>query len=415
MPAIPPVRPWEPLLDGELRARARDVARQIATELERRADALVGCGGGLCDPSLMSGAAGIAVFLHHAGLAFDDANLTALAEDALAHAVDHALSDTASGQSTPSFAYGLAGVAWALAHVGADTDDFAGSVLDLVSAPAAALPHTLFLGLVGYGVCAREMPSEQARACEPAIIARLRESSLASDEARTWYSPSSMLPRSPDGELQRGRFNLGMPHGVAGVLAFLARCRSVPEELVRGAARWLLQQELPPGEPSRFPPWIVDGEPREPVTPSQTSWCYGDPCTGAALCAAGRALADERMHARGIAVLEEAAARSPAAAMITEPLLCHGAAGLAHLFSRAWHGSGSDGSRAGALRWYERLLAMQSDREGFAGFSSSVWQGDHAERVGHPGLLEGASGIGLCLLAGACELEPAWDRAFLLS
>lgn len=409
------MRAWGPLLDGELRIRAQAVARQIATELERRSDALVGCGGGLCDPSLMAGTAGIAVFLHHAGVAFADASLTALAMDALTHAVDHALSDLESGRGAPSFAYGLAGVAWALAHVGADTDDFAGSVLELVSDSAAALPHTLFIGLVGYGVCAREMPSEQARECEPAIIARLRESSIASEELRTWYSAASMLPRSPDGELQRGRFNLGMPHGVAGVLSFLARCRSVPEDLVRGAARWLLQHELPPGEPSRFPPWIIDGEPRVPLAHSETAWCYGDPCVGMALCAAGRALADDGMRARGIAILEEAAARSPVQARVTEPLICHGAAGLAHLFNRAWQASRSDGLRAGAIRWFERLLAMQGGQEGFAGFSSSVWQGDRAEREGHPGLLEGASGIGLALLAGACEPEPAWDRAFLLS
>ncbi len=409
---IPALRAWEPLLAGELRARAQAAARQIATELERRSDALVDCRGELCDPSLMAGTAGIAVFLHHAGLAFADANLTALAMDALAHAVDHALSDAGSGRGTPSFAYGLAGVAWALAHLGADTDDFAGSVLELVGDPTVALSHTLFLGLVGYGVCAREMPSERARDCEPVIIARLREASLASEESRTWYSPASMLPRLPGGELQRGRFNLGMPHGVSGVLSFLSRCRSVPEDLVRGAARWLLQQELPPGSPSRFPPWIVDGEPREP---SEAAWCYGDPCVGMAVCAAGRALADPRMHAHGIAFLEEAAIRSPAEAQVSEPLLCHGAAGLAHLFNRACQSSGSEGVRAGAIRWFEQLLAWQSDPEGFAGFSSSVWKGDRGERMGHPGLLEGASGIGLALLAGACEPEPAWDRAFLLS
>jgi hypothetical protein len=36
-------------------------------------------------------------------------------------------------------------------------------------------------------------------------------------------------------------------------------------------------------------------------------------------------------------------------------------------------------------------------------------------RVDHPGLLTGAPGVALVLLAAATSTEPTWDRLFLLS
>jgi hypothetical protein len=36
-------------------------------------------------------------------------------------------------------------------------------------------------------------------------------------------------------------------------------------------------------------------------------------------------------------------------------------------------------------------------------------------REAAPGLLFGASGVGLALLAASTEIEPSWDRLFLMS
>jgi hypothetical protein len=36
-------------------------------------------------------------------------------------------------------------------------------------------------------------------------------------------------------------------------------------------------------------------------------------------------------------------------------------------------------------------------------------------RVDNPGLLDGAPGVALALLAACCPAEPTWDRLFLLS
>jgi hypothetical protein len=66
--------------------------------------------------------------------------------------------------------------------------------------------------------------------------------------------------------------------------------------------------------------------------------------------------------------------------------------------------------------WFERTLAMQRPGKGIGGFEtrgsdgagSPAWSDD-------PGLLTGATGIALALLAATSPIEPAWDRMLLVS
>ena len=59
----------------------------------------------------------------------------------------------------------------------------------------------------------------------------------------------------------------------------------------------------------------------------------------------------------------------------------------------------------------EQLLAMY-DPERALGFCSIEPGGN---LVDQPGLLDGAPGVALVLLAASSNVEPAWDRLFLLS
>jgi hypothetical protein len=64
-----------------------------------------------------------------------------------------------------------------------------------------------------------------------------------------------------------------------------------------------------------------------------------------------------------------------------------------------------------ANRTLERLIALFSENAIF-GYRDH----DHEEGlIDRPGLLEGAAGVALVLLASASDQEPDWDRIFLLS
>lgn len=96
--------------------------------------------------------------------------------------------------------------------------------------------------------------------------------------------------------------------------------------------------------------------------------------------------------------------------------LCHGTAGLAHLFNRLYQATGDPEIRDATLAWLRHTLDMQIPGKDYAGLLSWVvsqpgegrWEGEH-------GFLTGIAGVGLALLAAVTEIEPSWDRVLLLS
>ncbi|HYL06388.1 MAG TPA: lanthionine synthetase LanC family protein, partial [Thermoanaerobaculia bacterium] len=97
--------------------------------------------------------------------------------------------------------------------------------------------------------------------------------------------------------------------------------------------------------------------------------------------------------------------------------LCHGSAGLAHLFNRCYQATGEPRLAEASRRWFEHALDFQLPGQGFAGYRAFWFQPDTLEGSwrDEAGMLEGVAGIGLALLAGLGDFEPAWDRVMMLS
>jgi hypothetical protein len=69
-----------------------------------------------------------------------------------------------------------------------------------------------------------------------------------------------------------------------------------------------------------------------------------------------------------------------------------------------------------ATFWFERTLELRRPGEGVAGFAAFMPEEDGKERwIADPGLLNGAAGIALALLAAITPVEPAWDQMLLVS
>ena len=93
--------------------------------------------------------------------------------------------------------------------------------------------------------------------------------------------------------------------------------------------------------------------------------------------------------------------------------LCHGAAGLGHLYNRVFQATGRPELAAAARGWFDCALSMRRDGVGVGGFMS--WWDDGTGWRATPGYISGAAGIGLALLAASSSEPPDWDRALLLS
>jgi lantibiotic biosynthesis protein len=96
---------------------------------------------------------------------------------------------------------------------------------------------------------------------------------------------------------------------------------------------------------------------------------------------------------------------------IDSPTFCHGVAGLLQVTLRFAHDTGLPLFIDAAQTLTEQLLVAYRP-ESLVGYVS-LEPGDNP--VDRPGLLDGAAGVAMVLLAAATDVEPEWDRLFLIA
>lgn len=226
-----------------------------------------------------------------------------------------------------------------------------------------------------------------------------------------WWSGTGPAS-TPDPAWPVGHLNLGMAHGIAGILALLSGAMRAGIQ-VEGHAKAVSElcatfDRYSQGSSASlwWPAMISLGEYSHGIANSRRqarpSWCYGTPGQARAQQLAGLALGDqERMrvaeHALAGCVLDR-----QVASLLTDASLCHGWAGVVQTFWRATSDALSPQPLKTALRTAQRGME------------------DHLARAGPPasgGLLEGTSGIMLAqndLPRTGGEL-PWWDACLLLT
>ncbi|GIF73572.1 hypothetical protein Asi02nite_30900 [Asanoa siamensis] len=190
----------------------------------------------------------------------------------------------------------------------------------------------------------------------------------------------------------------GLAHGLAGPLAALAlaRSRSDVELPVVDAAIHRIADRL--SATAR-------------VDDVSLAWCSGAPGVARALWLAGEALDDDRYRGKGID-LAIASLRPPIDdSTYPTPTFCHGIAGHLLATSLFWWDTAHPAFRDGAQHLCDLLLARHAPDTLF-GYQD--WE-QGGSPVDNPGLLCGAAGVALVLLALAADRPPAWSRLFLLA
>jgi lantibiotic biosynthesis protein len=408
---------WAPILDGVLADQARDAIAAIADSLSVPPP-------GIESGTLAGGHAGVALFYAYLARAGFGGDADQIAEEYLESAIDV----LARQQMFPSLYSGFSGVAWAAAHLSGPAPDVDEEDLNQ-DIDAALLTHLrrspwrreydLISGLVGLGVYALErLPRPVAAACLEQVVARLDETAERHDDGTTWLTEPRLVPPSQRAEAPNGYYNLGLAHGVPGAIALLgAACASgvaaaTARPLLDGAVAWLLAQRLPAGSSSHFSYWAGPGIKAES---SRLAWCYGDLGLAAALLYAARCVGDVGWEREALAIARTAAARPPQDARVIDAGLCHGAAGAAHIFNRLYQSSGDETFADAARFWCTQTLALRQPGQG-TGFLSFEPVGDgKMDWRAEPGLLTGAAGVGLALLAATTSIEPTWDRMLLVA
>jgi lantibiotic biosynthesis protein len=96
---------------------------------------------------------------------------------------------------------------------------------------------------------------------------------------------------------------------------------------------------------------------------------------------------------------------------IDSPTFCHGVAGLLAITLRFAHDTGQHVFVEESRDLVRQLLDSYQPGSmlGFRNLETAEHE------IDQPGLLDGAPGVALVLLAASMSVEPDWDRLFLLS
>jgi lantibiotic biosynthesis protein len=405
---------WHPLLSGPPADRTLEAVHEIAAALPSSPEA-----------SLAGGQAGQAVF--YAYLAIHE-NDEAQADRAAA-LLDSAVETVATQPLPPTLYNGFPGVAWVTEHLQGrlfePMEDEEDPGLGIDEALLGALERSpwpgdydLITGIAGVGVYALErLPRPTAVACLERILERLVERSERTPEGVTWFTEPERLPPWQREINPNGYYNLGVAHGIPALVALLAGAAAGgvagARPLLDDTVRWLLAHRLEPGAGSCFGSWFYPGQ---AANASRLAWCYGDLGVAASLLAAARAVDEPVWKQKALDIALAAAARSQESAAVRDAGLCHGAAGVGHLFNRMYQSTGEEHLAGAARSWFGQALEIRQPGEGIAGFRAwtAGLEGEAPWRT-DPGFLEGAAGIGLALLAAVSPIEPAWDRVLLAS
>jgi lantibiotic biosynthesis protein len=416
-------RQWTPVLDASLRDRAKEQIVPIADATTAFfAKQPTGMG------SVASGTAGHALVLGYLWrCGFGDGYAETAREF-----MDQAIQGLPNLAHYPAFYGGYSGVAWAASRLRrmlgdpSEADDFAEidvALHDVVSKQPWESDYDLVSGLVGFGIYLLErLPDPVAVEGLVAIVDRLAETAIRIDSGITWLSHSRLMIPETAAQFPKGYYNLGLAHGVPGVIAMLARLLQAgiavdaSRDLLMGAMSWQLANRLPDSSPSAFAYHVAaDERPGQPDRrPCRLAWCYGDLGAAVALLSAAKALDRADWRKASHALVDKAARRQANNSGVIDAGICHGAAGNALLFSRIYHATGSQDALASARMWYGVCLGLRQPDKGIAGYPSWKPNKDQVNWADDPGLLSGSGGVCAALAAGVSDVEPDWD-AFLLS
>jgi hypothetical protein len=412
---------WRPIVSGTTARQALQAVDAIAESIPSVAPPT-----GEQDPSLANGQAGLALLYTWLARTRRMPRADVLTWQYLDRAIDAVSMQTMDA----TFYGGFPGVAWAAEladHLLVPNAEDRNEAVDdalirlLSRANLWPAPHDLVVAVTGLGVYAlQRLPRSSAIECLHLVLERLHEHAQRDEHGIYWWTPpAGILHPDSRKEYPSGRADLGLAHGAAGAIALLGGICGAGVEpqtarpLLEGAVSWLLAHSVATEAGPTFPIWLAPGF---QLSPARCAWCYGDPGIAAALLLAARGAGAVGWEQAAVALACRAAERPPERTGVRDACFCHGTAGLAHIYNRMYQATGEPKLGRAAVYWLKRTLDFYRAAKGNGG----AWvQGSRDRDEEGPwtgiGLLEGAAGVALVLLAATTPVEPLWDRMFLVS
>ena len=434
------VKQWIPILTGSEAEETQAILHDIAEVLKTPPPAWIPDKKHNAEPfrvakgaSLAFGSSGIALFYAYlAQLQDAEPDYKSLADQFLNKACD-ALE---SVDFPEGLFQGFTGIAWTVEHLkkmiynaeeldpNCDSNEEIDHMLrEFYKEPEK---YDLWSGCVGLGVYALERyPLPSAKGLLEFLIEFLALWGNAVENGIGWFTPPEIMRFQTHSVYPDGYYDLGVAHGMAGVVSFFASAyrlgiseSAIGYYLPQAIDLLLPSRRSQPGLHKTFPHYLTPID-HKPITTNTVGWCHSNLGTAAAILSAAQCTGETLWKNEAIdAAKASIQSLQDPSQHITffDPTLCHGAAGIAHIYNRFFQATGEEIFKDEAVKWFKHLRSLRQTGHGIAGFSR-YGKNDDGALVLHydPGFIQGAAGIGLALTAALSPHPPAWDRTLLIS
>ena len=228
----------------------------------------------------------------------------------------------------------------------------------------------------------------------------------------TWSQPANSVYRFDKSNLDKEEVNLGLAHGVPGVICALIpalKIKTLTErvsQLLTWGCDWLLIQKCNEKEVGSYFSYSCCTKEK-----SRLAWCYGDLTIALTLARVGNAIGNSYYLEQAKLISEHASKRDISSSGVVDAGVCHGSVGLALIFKLLYQELSEDYLNEASLIWLDYSLGLYQS-EGVSGMNKFNLKEEKYEEA--LGLLEGYSGIGLALLSFLGQ-EPDWTDCLMLS
>jgi lantibiotic modifying enzyme len=371
------------------------------------------------DLGLLSGKAGICLFLFYYGRAIDSREHSSVGAEILEDIFEN-IADI----SSVAYSDGLAGIGWLIEHldrndfVEIDTKDILKDVDEVIFEwMIAEMNRENFDFLYGAAGAVHYFLSKRIEK-NTYLKEFLR---ILNEKASIFSNPKFIVWQGFDllKNEKAERFNLGLSHGMASLLILLVQigersiCKENTDILIQGLISFFRWSKLDPDVNNCYFGSFIDVDRQvEEVFPSRFAWCYGDLGICVALWKAGKYLNDDGLKMDIIEIMKFNSTRIDMSTNhVYDACLCHGTAGIASIFDYFYLETKMAVFKESSIYWLKKSLYIGNYHSpgdyNYYDLVNKIW-------IKKYGLLEGTSGIGLYLTANPNGVI-SWQNCLMIA
>ena len=220
-------------------------------------------------------------------------------------------------------------------------------------------------GAIGKGLYLMERDNPIAKQEIAYLVEKIYDLGIKDDEGMLKWESYKYINHS-----YHKIYNLGLAHGIAGIIFFLAKALKneihshLASKMLYKSIAYLRAQQLNINKQlSYFPAWINNDSKER--SSSRLAWCYGDLGIGNSIYEAAKTIHSEDALKFSLDIMKHSTWRTdPADTMVNDAGICHGSAGIAHIFNRMYRNTNDEHFLHASEYWFRYTLKLAHHNNG---------------------------------------------------